>query len=402
MMAGTWDDVAASLANRADLHDGWLNGLAVNRAATGSVLWRISTVSQRLEYSSFWLEARDLTAEAGMVLVRHPDQKIRGQLVVNPALGLDALTVLANDPTVPVRMLALEAIGARDPALHRALAPELHRPGTAGEGAARSPAPLTRAEAQALVTSPNRYTRASAAWDERVPQDIALGLANDPDDQVRVYLSLRRDLSEDQRAAIPYTVPPHRHHVPGWLADLAQDPEGIAAYARSSHVLIRRSVAMARHLPPDTVALLAGDEDFFVRLTLAEYCDDAPHELLVDMYTSWHGLMWFRLARRPNFVRNGMAANFAVDSDPRLRLAALHDPTASPDLVEALSRDQESSVHSWAIRDPRLPLARLQEALGIPATALAAAANPVLPEAVMHKLLDYVGAGLAGPGYPSV
>jgi len=40
-----------------------------------------------------------------------------------------------------------------------------------------------------------------------------------------------------------------------------KNPEAIARYARSSHVLIRRSVAMAKHLPPEAVALLAEDED---------------------------------------------------------------------------------------------------------------------------------------------
>jgi hypothetical protein len=178
------------------------------------------------------------------------------------------------------------------------------------------------------------------------------------------------------------------------------DPRAIAGYARSSHVLIRRSVAMARRLPPETVAVLAGDEDFFVKLTLAEYCDDAPHELIIEMFSHWHGLKWSFLRSRPNFVRNGMAADFAADPNPRLRWAALDDPTAPPQIVEALSRDPSSMVYPWAISDPRLTPARLREALGTPGTALAAARNPVLPEPVMHRLLDYIGVEQGEPGEP--
>lgn len=398
MAAETWDDVAAGLAGRPDLHDAWLNGLAYNRAATGPVLWRIAAASQRLQDPSSWLENRELTQEAGSALARHPDRGIRRQLTENPSLGLDALAVLAKDPSPIVKTMALESIRQRDRALHRALAPEPHDPGAAGDTPPQPgpPGPLTRAEARALAASPDGYARAEAAWDERVPQDIALGLASDPDDRVRLYLSMREDLSEEQRAAIPYTVPDGYHKVPGWLAELAKDPEASAGYARSGHVLIRRSVARARHLPAEAVALLAGDEDFFVKLTLAEYCDDAPHELIIEMFTSWDGLKWAFLVKRPNFTRNGMAADFAADPNPRLRWAALYDPTASPELVEALSHDPDSAVYPWAVSDPRLPLARLHEALGLPDTALAAARNPALPEAVMHKLLDYIGAGRSG------
>jgi hypothetical protein len=377
--AETWDDVVARLADRPELHDAWLNGLAYNRAATGSVLWRIITVGQRLEHRSFWLEHRELTQEAGAMLVRHPDRKVRFQLTDNPSLTLDALAVLAKDADSRVRRFARESLEWRDRTLYRELFPQLRDTAPAGGAPTEQPtsaAPLTRAEAQAMVASPDRSVRGGAAWDERVPQAIALSLADDPDDWVRLRLSMRKDLSEEQREAIPYVVPDGRHQVPDWLTELREDPQAIAWYARSSHVLIRRSVAMARHLPSEAVAVLAKDEDFFVRLTLAEYCDDAPHELIIEMFTSWKGLMWSRLTERPNFVRTGMAENFATDPDPRLRWAALFDPTASPELVEILSHDPDSMVCPWAVSDPRLPLARLHEALGTPRTALAAARNP--------------------------
>jgi hypothetical protein len=109
------------------------------------------------------------------------------------------------------------------------------------------------------------------------------------------------------------------------------------------------------------------------------------------MFSHWHGLKWTFLQYRPNFVRHGMAADFATHPNERLRWAALHDPTASSDVVEALSHDQDAVVSSSAVHDVRLPVARLQQALGEPRTALSAAANRRLPEPVMHRLLDYAG-----------
>jgi hypothetical protein len=87
-----------------------------------------------------------------------------------------------------------------------------------------------------------------------------------------------------------------------------------------------------------------------VKLTPADRCLDAPHELIIEMFSYWHGLRWSFLRNRPNFVRNGIAADFAVHSNARLRWAALDDPEASPELIEALSHDPSSIVYPWAIR----------------------------------------------------
>jgi hypothetical protein len=379
MCVENWREVVEALTDRPELHDAWINGLGYNPAATGAVLWRVVSAGRRLSNWSFWLEFRDLTDEAAAVLVRHPDPKIRLQLAQNPNLSWKALVVLAEDEKRLVREFAAVSVSPLDsgPATSMARPPK---------------APLARAEAQALVDSSEPELRAQAAWDERVPQDLALTLSADPDDKVRRYLSMREDLSEEQRAAIPYVVLPWRHHrVPEWLTELMDDPAAIAAYADSSHVLIRRTVAMARSLPAATVASLAEDEDFFVRLNLAEYCDGAPRGLIIEMYRYWHDDTWSKLRFRPNFLRLGMAAEFATDPNPRLRWAALIDPTASPEIVEKLSHDRHGQVFPAANSDHRLPLARLHEALGVQRTASSAAGNPQLPEWVMHALLDYAG-----------
>lgn len=101
-------------------------------------------------------------------------------------------------------------------------------------------------------------------------------LAQDPQDDIRSSVALRPDLTEEQRAAVRHdfdstsmsrTLP--------WVEDLHGDADAMRRLAASSHPQVRRSVARARHLPPDVVDCLARDEDRVVRLFLAESCEEA-------------------------------------------------------------------------------------------------------------------------------
>ncbi|WP_327130703.1 hypothetical protein OG311_04295 [Streptomyces sp. NBC_01343] len=164
-----------------------------------------------------------------------------------------------------------------------------------------------------------------------MPTALALRLAADPDDGVRPALSLREDLTEEQRSAIAYVVPHGYHTPPRRVVARGHEPEVARRAAASGHVLLRRSIAMQVRLPADVVELLAADEDFFVKPALCECCEDAPHELVVEMYAHWHGLKW-------SFLRR----------------------------------------------------------LAVPGSARSAAANPALPPAVTHRLLDLAGVA-SGP-----
>ncbi|MFD8141485.1 hypothetical protein [Streptomyces sp. NPDC059708] len=245
--------------------------------------------------------------------------------------------------------------------------------------------------AEARIQDPDPAVRRSVAEDPRAPAALALRLSRDPDDAVRLALSMREDLTEAQRSAIAYVVP-HGYHVPPrWIVERGHEPEIARRAAASGHVLLRRSIAMQRHLPSDVVERLADDEDFFVRLTLCQYSDQAPHELVVEMYAHWHGLMWSGLRFHPNFARPGLA-RYVDHPNPRLRHAALDDPDGGPDLVMQLIDDPD--VGCRALRDPRLPSDELLRRLALPGSARDAAANPALPPETMHRLLDL--AGVAG------
>ncbi|MER6201961.1 PE-PGRS family protein, partial [Streptomyces sp. NPDC001586] len=239
-------------------------------------------------------------------------------------------------------------------------------------------------------------------------------LAADPEDDVRLAVSLRPELTEEQRAAVDVDVDPRRmrHAIP-WVVALHDDEEAMRRLAASGHVLLRSSVAMARRLPPDVVERLARDEDRVVRLFLAERCDDAPADMLLKVWQWWNGSLSTpdRPYGHPNFPRRDLL-RYAEDPHPRLRQLALDDPDSTAELVERFSRDEDAEVRvraaadprlsadsavrmlddpdddvrATAARHPRLPVPVLIGLLGDEETAEAAALNRALPVAVMDRM----------------
>ncbi|MFE3205574.1 hypothetical protein [Embleya sp. NPDC059237] len=249
---------------------------------------------------------------------------------------------------------------------------------------------LDRDLAEALSLDPDASIRARVAGNEHLPVDLAKRLGHDPDATVRLVASMHAELSEDERAAIDYVVPEGRQPIARWVRAASDTPDALRRAATSAHVLLRRSAASLRRLPPDIVELLARDDDTYVRLMLVHHCDDAPHQLLVDMYAHDSHLSWAMIKFRPNFVVPGLA-HYADHPNERLRQIALMDPDAGPELVERLSHDSDVRVRQEAAGDARLPLGRLVELLYDEETASFAAANSALPVEYMHQLLDQAG-----------
>ncbi|TXS49877.1 PE-PGRS family protein [Streptomyces sp. t39] len=260
------------------------------------------------------------------------------------------------------------------------------------------------------------------------PAAVAV-LAEDEDDWIRHVIALRSDLTEEQRAAIRGVPDPDegRPLALSWVADLHGDPAAMRRLAASSHPCVRSSVARARHLPQDVVERLARDEDRLVRLYLAESCDDAPPDMLLEIWHWWDGSFSFpgRPRNHPNFPRAGLL-RYAADPDPRLRRLALDDPQSTPELVEELSRDAiaevrqdaaqdprltpsaavrlladpDPSVRAFAARNPALPPDVLLRLLKDPETAEDAARNPALPVPAMHRMVDLLAKRAASAASP--
>lgn len=249
---------------------------------------------------------------------------------------------------------------------------------------------LTRESAERAMADGTHLAR--LALNPTFPSDLAARLAGHEDPRVRLAVSARPELTEDQRAAVDWTVGPEdRLDVLKWVWRSRGDVDVLRRCAHSAHTWLRRSAAVCAELPEDCVRLLADDEDFAVRLLLAEWHPKAPPELLYDLYLHGTHRAVAMLVHRPGFPSAGLAARCADAEDPRERALALRDPDASPSLVERLSRDPAGTVREAAAFDARLPVPRLLELLDDPQMCLVAAANPSLPVAEMRALLDRAG-----------
>ncbi|MFD4917282.1 hypothetical protein ACFWNR_29285 [Streptomyces virginiae] len=247
---------------------------------------------------------------------------------------------------------------------------------------------LTRELAERLLARGERI--AALAANPSLPPDLVARLAVDPDPKVRLQVSARPELTESERAAVDHTVDAEdRLPTLGWVWERRTDAAFLRRCARSAHTWLRRSAAVCPGLPVDAVELLARDQDFAVRLLLAEFHPEPPPELLLDLYLNGTHRAVGMLVARPGFPAAGLAARLGDSPDPRARRLALRDPGLEPELLDRLLRDPET--RAAAGRDPRLPVARIRELLADPdpEAAAAAAANPVLPAVDMRQLLDW-------------
>jgi hypothetical protein len=183
------------------------------------------------------------------------------------------------------------------------------------------------------------------ALNPTLPSDLVARLAVDDDPRVRLAVSARPGPTEEERAAIGCTLDPdERLDTLRWVWDARDDPEVLRRCATSAHTWLRRSAAVCRGLPADMVELLARDEDFAVRLLLAEYHPAAPPELLLDLYLHGSHRAVAMLAAKPQFPGAGLAARLANADDPNARALVVRDPDATPAQIDRLSRDPVDRV----------------------------------------------------------
>jgi hypothetical protein len=331
---GAW--AALSEGGRPDeaLATAWLSGLSANRGAPAEVLVRLLDV--RKSTFLWFLYRTDLPPGVLDAAAVHPAKRVRVMAAESGRLT----------PEQWSRLLA----ATPGPALRSDLA-ELAAEQAAGArvGVNRAPGPDSRPP--------------------EGPTEIAAMAATVP------------DISAD-----------HRTYAVWWIAALHDDADAMRQLAASPNLLIRRSVARARRLPPDVVDLLAHDEDRVVRLFLTESCDDAPADLLLDVWSWWSGSFSFpgRPRNHPNFPRHDLL-RFADSPDPRLRLLALDDHAADAALAERFGLDPDAEVRSAAAADPRLSAESAARLTGDdhPGVRAFARRNPALtPDELVSLLLD--------------
>ncbi|MFB6435540.1 PE-PGRS family protein [Streptomyces sp. NPDC056411] len=302
-----------------------------------------------------------------------------------PLLGDPARTALLDDPDGRVRAEALLQHHEDHPMPRSVCDSEQlgHRAATSCR--------LERGLAEHLAQSGDAALRHALAGNPHLDPDLVALLAQDPDASVRFEVSTRPDLTEEQRAGIAIDFDPRtRCHPLDWVVARHEDPDAMRRLAASSHPLVRRSVARARHLPADVVDRLAHDDDRVVPLFLAESCDDAPADMLLRVRQWWTGSLSVpdRPLGHPNFPRRGLL-RYADDPNPRMRQLALEDPQSTAELVERFSRDGDADVRRRAANDPRLTPASAVRLLDDPHEPVrhAAARHPGLPARVVVRLL---------------
>ncbi|MFB7617990.1 PE-PGRS family protein [Kitasatospora sp. NPDC056181] len=327
----------------------------------------------------------------------HLDDTARAALLADPDGSVRATARLRHHEEVPLAAADFDALpdgSARERAAERCV--------------------LTRELVEALAHGPDADLRRAVAQNAGLDADLVAVLGQDPDNSVRWQVSLRPELSEEQRSGIRFEKDPGlRIPLLDWVREQHDDPAAMRRLAASGHFLVRRSVACAENLPQDVADLLARDEDHAVRLLLAESCAQAPAELLSEMWRTWGGTSVGRMPGHPNFPREHVLRH-ADHPDPRMRELALDDPDSTEEMVERLGRDPaygvrrralwdrrlsvasvirllddpHDGIRSMAAGDRRLPAHVLAGLLADPETAEAAAGNEALPVEVMRHLLE--------------
>ncbi|WP_329491393.1 PE-PGRS family protein [Kitasatospora sp. NBC_01246] len=440
-----WPGLPAAVVEAAVGHPDWAVrcGLAEYRSdLTGSQWARLlDEPDGRRRWLLTWMAADRRVALPGGVLRRltaDPSARVRAEAARLPGIEGRTAAALAADPEAAVRAVACRYGWPHlDGAARRALLADpvrkvgmeallnLHREhpmprsvfGAASPGASGAPdgfgeravesCRLVRDLAEELVGDGDPARRRALARNPYLDHDLVDRLADDPDGSVRFEVSVRPELTEERRARVRIDLDGGIHRPTlAWVTALHGDPDAMRRLAGSSHPLVRRSVARAGHLPPDVLALLARDEDRVVRLFLAESCDDAPAELLLDVWLWWTGSLSVpdRPHGHPNFPRAGLL-RYADDPNPRLRRLAPDDPESTAELVERLGWDTAEEVRCRVASDPRLSAASAVRLLDDPGSGVrhAAARNPRLPAAVLVALLrepDTAAVAAGNPGLP--
>ncbi|WP_448316021.1 Mucin-2 [Streptomyces sp. CO7] len=332
------------------------------------------------------LKSPHLTPSFTASLATHRDPAARRHAVRTwETLPPDVRSVLLADPAPEVRRAAALRECRRDADVTARL---LRDPTSAAEAVRRGL--VHRADAERCVAE--RAHLADLAENPSLPADLVERLAADPDESVRLAVSLRPELDERRRMAIDFTVGPLDRGEVEWVRDGLAAPEVLRRAATSAHPLLRRAAARSPHLPPDLVHLLARTEDPLVEAQLCVHHPDAPEEVLMRVYARLGGTFSAWMAEtHPRFPREGLAARFADHPDGAHRRLAVRDPAATPELIERLSHDPDVRTRRAAVGDPRLPVHRLREALHVPELASGAGSNPALPADDAAAVLDRAG-----------
>jgi hypothetical protein len=170
-----------------------------------------------------------------------------------------------------------------------------------------------------------------------------------------------------------------------WLLDASLDVR--LAHVDSPFAFCRRAVALSKPLPAAAIARLAADEDFSVRLLLAETHPELPADLFATVLPRSGHAAWL-LSSHPSIPPDLLVTMAASDNDKNRNVAATspHLPAAT---AATLATHRDATTRRYVAGNDALPLPDLLRLLHDRnhAVVTAAASNPRLPPALAHDLL---------------
>ncbi|MFC9824499.1 hypothetical protein ACFWG6_27745 [Streptomyces erythrochromogenes] len=387
------------------LPDGVLLTLLTAEDSGEPELLTVNEILQELMFS------RQVTASFRYRMRGHEHPTVRGLATdVWSRLTAEDQEALLNDPDPDVRASAEYRVSAADPAGKGAVFPA---PGHYRWMVLNNYA-LSDAVLEAALADPE--FRTSIAFNPYTPPHAVARLARDADPAVRECVAARADLDPAVWAELaedPHERVRTRARVQPLPRTTAQcravdhemkedprdwdcvcpipepytepDPDWYRACAESEEVMLRLAAARCPTLPADLVARLADDPHEEVRHRLASWHPLAPAETVLAAFVA-------RPRQRPHLLmqsrlpRTGLS-HLLDHEDPEVRALAAADPTLGRAPVGLLT-DPDDRVRRAAAANPLFTGDAVEALLHDPATAEGAAANPGLPAARLHALLD--------------
>ncbi|MDI1462922.1 hypothetical protein QEZ54_18250 [Catellatospora sp. KI3] len=355
------------------------------------------------------------------LLARDPEPKIRSEVLINRDVpgsiklanaagsGHEDWILLRHGDEEQSLAAFLRLLSAADPADRKAAVTEgrhqvpaefvaalLADPQTRFDAVRHCP--LTPEQADELARDADPTIRARLAGNPSTSDDLVRELALDSDEGVRRAVLHRPFIPIDLLDSIAEPVAPEQRTNPVyWMLDGPADAATVAAYARSRSVIHRRTAANYRGLTAESVAELAEDEDFAVRLMLTERNPGrVPLSLLAEIFREWRGWTIHWMLRNPELPL-AFLDQLVRSDDPQQRWYAAQSGRLTAEQRALLAEDPDPALAAYV--DPARPARELEQLLasGDPDDLRKAARHPDVPVEVMWELWHRI-APAAQPG----
>jgi hypothetical protein len=347
-------------------------------------------------------DLEDCYGQPRSVLARDPDPRIRAAVAdawwTRPA---DIHAALLTDPDPTVREVASRG--------HQPPVPVELQPARLADPATRANvapyAELAAQDAMGLATDPDEDVRQAAARNPTLTSDAVALLVADPHPFVRGNIVLHRLLDEDIRdrlyaqlaveaaaGNIDATVALEWNPLePDWVRELPLPAR--LAYLDSTHVVFRRALAASTDLPPHAWQRLDRDPDRAVR-HLAALRPDVPPAIQEQFVRTFgdNDPHLPSLVDHPSFPRDRLPS-FVDEADPRVRRVGLKDPSLPIHLLVHLAADLDVGVRRATASHPGLDPATIDVLLADDDTEVVSdtASNPALPATQVQRILADAG-----------